>query len=171
TAETVNIAIVQNGGTTPTGQTFKLMALGNGQSVTFNGSYAGIGSGTVFGHHEIAAEDAVGTAYYGWTPAFGATLPQTEYYSSYGSSEILLGSNGTALGSPLITSSVAFVAPDGDPTSLPSSTGINPFYGTSAAAPAAAAVAALLDQVNPSLNFVDVTDILKDSAIAMPEDA
>ena len=70
---------------------------------------------------------------------------------------------GTTSAKPDVT------APDGAPTSflLPPGSPLNPFFGTSAAAPAAAAVAGLMMQANPQLegnptrlgNFLNFTAI------------
>ena len=51
---------------------------------------------------------------------------------------------------------------DGNSTSV-----FNPFYGTSAAAPAAAAVGALVLQANKALTPADIENILEDTATAM----
>ena len=59
------------------------------------------------------------------------------------------------------------VGPDGGPTSVAFLTSLDPFFGTSAAAPAVAAVAALMDEANPQLdsnplridNFLNFTAI------------
>ena len=57
---------------------------------------------------------------------------------------------------------VDFVAPDGVMTDV-----FKPFYGTSAAAPDAAGVAALMLEAKPGLSPAQVTSILKASAITV----
>ena len=49
-----------------------------------------------------------------------------------------------------------FTAADGVSTTLPSSTYLNPFYGTSAAAPHAAAIAALIKSAKPNITLADL---------------
>ena len=56
-------------------------------------------------------------------------------------------------------------AADGVATTLPSYTGLNNFYGTSAAAPHAAAIAALLKSSNPSLNSAQIRNALTSTAL------
>ena len=56
-------------------------------------------------------------------------------------------------------------AADGVKTTLPGDSGLNPFFGTSAAAPHAGAVAALLKSYNPSLTAAQVRSILTGTAL------
>jgi uncharacterized repeat protein (TIGR01451 family) len=66
---------------------------------------------------------------------------------------------GTVRNKPDIT------AADGVSTTLPLGTGLNPFYGTSAAAPHAAAIAALILSAKPSLTPAQVRTTLTTTAI------
>jgi len=73
---------------------------------------------------------------------------------------LLFGSNGgTVRNKPDIT------AADGVSTTLPSNSGLNPFFGTSAAAPHAGAIAALLKSANPSLTISNIRTILTSTAL------
>jgi subtilisin family serine protease len=68
---------------------------------------------------------------------------------------------GIVLNKPDIT------AADGVSTTLPLNGGLNPFFGTSAAAPHAAAIAALLLSFDTTLSPKDLRDILMGSALAI----
>ena len=50
-------------------------------------------------------------------------------------------------------------------TTLATTSGLNPFYGTSAAAPHAGAIAALLKSANPALTLAQVRSLLTTTAI------
>jgi subtilisin family serine protease len=126
------LAIVTNGGSVAPGQ-FKFIVYGQG--TTINDRNAGIGSGTIIGHEMVPVANTVGAIAYYDTAEFGGS-GTVESYSSIGAS-------------------VDFVAPDGSATSV-----FNPFYGTSAAAPNAAAVAALVLQADPNLTPAEVTAVL-----------
>ena len=85
--------------------------------------------------------------------------PRKQFYKSDGSQVTpgnLLASGGTNIPNPSIT------AADGGTTSVP---GFAPFYGTSAAAPHAAAVAALVWSKQPSLSNYQVRAILQSSCL------
>ncbi len=103
-------------------------------------------SSTCFGHANAAGAIAVGAAFYGQTPAFGTAPPLLESFSSRGGTPILIGTNGATLPSPVVRLAPAITAPDGGATT---NVGVNfnNFFGTSAAAPHAGAVAALLQNL------------------------
>lgn len=127
--------------------------------VVFN-EYA-TNSSTLFGHPNAAGGLGVGAAFWGSTPAFGVNPPILEGFSSAGGTPILFDIAGNPI-PPLIRNKPDFVAPDGGNTSFfGSDIGFDQdnapnFFGTSAAAPHAAGVAALLleAQTNPDPNQV-----------------
>ena len=121
-------------------------------------------SGTNIGHANAAGMAAVGAAAYSNTPRFGVSPPVLESFSSDGGTPLLFADNGTRLASPLDLHKVDFVAPDGVSTTV---SGFSSFYGTSAAAPHAAGVAALLKQYRSSLTPTQIYADLKNTAIAM----
>ncbi len=124
---------------------------------------------TVVGHSGADGAIAVGAAFYQNTPRFGASTPRVNNFSSRGPTTILFDEDGARLDDPIARQKPEIVAPDGvDTTFFGSSdldnTGFNNFFGTSAAAPQAAAVAALLLEANPSLTPEDIRVILQDTA-------
>jgi subtilisin family serine protease len=124
-------------------------------------------SGTVYGHANAAGAEAVGAAAWYQTEEWGSPLRPTclpaclNSFSSAGGVPVLFGKGGKRLKFPDIRLKPGITAPDGGNTSfflfdlgfeVPGTTepdGYPNFFGTSAAAPHAAAVAALmLDQRN-----------------------
>ncbi len=130
-------------------------------------------SGTLYGHANAAGAVAVGAAYYQDTPEFGTNPPQLESFSSAGETPILFASDGTLLSAPEVRAKPEIVAPDGVNTTFfyPSSDrdgdGIPDFSGTSAAAPHAAGVAALMFEENPAATPAAVQATLESTAIDM----
>lgn len=163
TSGTVYMAFIQNDGTTTgrnghavatsaNGSTFKLLFEDNGGLIT--GPDLGSGSGAVFGHALATGVNAVGAINVSQAPS-GAP----EYFSSSGTGEILYDSSGNLLSTPVDAAEPVFLGPDGSDTTI-----YNPFDGTSAAAPADAAVAALVLQADPSLSTTQVTSLLESTA-------
>ena len=150
------LVVWQNGGSAPPGQ-FKIINYGSG---TLTGSGAGQGSGSVIGHELVPGANTVGAVAWSSTKAFGGSNA-IEPFSSVGMGTILYDSNGNRLATPISSSKVNFTAPDGSLTSV-----FAPFYGTSAAAPNAAAVAALVLQADPDLTPAQVTSVLAQTASA-----
>lgn len=125
---------------------------------------------TVIGHAAAEGAIAVGAAFYQNTPRFGTFPPVLNSFSAVGPSTILFDVDGNRLAQPDIRLTPQIVAPDGvDTTFFGSSdldsTGFPNFFGTSAAAPHAAAVTALLLDANPDLSPAAVRTILQDTAI------
>ncbi len=95
---------------------------------------------------------------------FSSDGPRRKFYNPNGTlitpGNLLFGTNGgTLFQKPDIT------AADGVATTLPASSGLNPFFGTSAAAPHAAAITALLKQRNPTLTPAQIRTALTTTAI------
>ena len=172
-ATAFKLAVGLYSGVAPTD--FKLMALDNGAGVTLAASSLNTNTGTVYGH--AAAEDAiaVGAASYAKTPAYGTNPPALETWSSEGPTRILFDTAGNALAVPEIRQTPTITAPDGGDTTFfgfdNDGDGFPNFYGTSAAAPAAAAVAALMLQANGALTRDDIVNLMADSAIDMDNPA
>lgn len=145
-----HMAVITDGGRGMPGQ-FKFIAYGNG--TTIDDPRAGIGSGTIIGHEMVPEANTVGAAAYGGTAL--------ESFSSVGPGSFLFDSQGNRLANPVHGSGIDYVAPDGSATSV-----FNPFYGTSAAAPNAAAVAALMLQHSPNLTPAQISAILAHSTVA-----
>jgi subtilase family protein/Big-like domain-containing protein/Calx-beta domain-containing protein len=130
-------------------------------------------SSTTFGHANAAGAEAVGAAFYGDTPAFGQNPPLLESFSSAGGTPILFDTAGNRLATPEIREKVEIVAPDGTNTTFfpagndTDGDGFPNFYGTSAASPHAAAVAALMLEMNPSLTPAEIYSTLESTAIDM----
>ena len=159
-AGTYKVAVVLNGGTAP--GVFRYEFVENNVDDTINDPNANTGGGNLIGHAELANVNTVGADPVYNTPSQGVGTPVVEPYSSVGPGEFLLDANGNVLGAPIITGKVNFTAPDGSSTSV---TGFSSFYGTSAAAPVAAASAALLLQANPGLSSAQVSAYLAASAV------
>lgn len=132
-------------------------------------------SSTVIGHSNADLAVSVGAAFWAQTPEFGVSPPVLEGFSSVGRTDIIFDTNGDRLATPEARVRPNFVAPDGsNNTFFGSDTGAdadaNPnFFGTSAAAPNAAAVAAQLLQSNPNLTPAEINAALAATAIDMDD--
>ena len=164
---TYNIAVGLFAGAVPAAM--KLLVIGR---ATLGSSTLNINDGTIFGHSAAAGAIAVGAASYSDTPEFGVNPPVVEFFSSEGPSRIFYDTAGNRLAAPVIRlgpditavdggNTSFFGGDDGDPDSFPN------FFGTSAAAPDAAAVAALMLQLNPLLTPAQILSILSSTAIDM----
>jgi Subtilase family len=181
TSEQVSIAIGLADGT-PAPGLIKLLVAGDGAPVSIDAfpTY----SPTIQGHPSAAGAAAVGAAYYFDTPACGTTPAQLESYSSLGGDPILFDSSGNRLAAPQLRQKPQFVGPDGVNNTFlgfavtaagmgnaPASCQINgaypSFFGTSAAAPHAAAAAALFWQANPAASATQIMAALQASALPM----
>jgi hypothetical protein len=145
------------------------------------------------GHPGAAGAAAVGAAFYFDTPRCGTTPATLEPYSNAGGLPILFSTSGTRLDAPTVRQKPDFVGPDGinntflgftlasDSPTYPANGLLNTtvsecqnnpaypnFFGTSAATPHAAAIAALMLQANSALSPSDVYAAMRASAIAMP---
>ncbi len=137
---------------------------------------------TTYGHAVADGVLGVGAVPFFYSEPFGAVdgaVPET--FSALGGSVILFDADGNRLAEPEIRDAIDFAATNGgnttffgndialqpslfpggnpDPDSFPN------FFGTSAAAPNAAAVAALMLEANPALTPADIERILEETAV------
>ena len=128
-------------------------------------------SSTSFGHNQSANGQGVAAAYYQKTPAFGTNPPLAESFTSLGGTRILFDKAGNRLATPIVRNQPAITAPDGVDTTFFGSdsdgNGKPNFFGTSAAAPSAAGVAALIRQTVPSATNTQIYNALKSTAVDM----
>jgi Ca2+-binding RTX toxin-like protein len=136
------------------------------------------GSSTIFGQPNAKGAIAVGAVNVDQTPAFGVAVPQLATFSSQGKTPILFDQRGDRLAEPEVRQKPEITAPSGVSTTVdnPFTRGIDfsPFSGTSAAAPHAAAVAALILQRaggRKSLTPTQVLATLQNTGIAPSGDA
>ena len=161
TALTVNLMIVNHSGPNP--GLIKYVYFFSGPPPTIN-EFA-TNSGTIYGHANAAGAEAVGAARYSNTPAFGVSPPVLESFSSSGTTPVLFDVAGNRLPTPdPRADKPEIVAPDGVATTVP---GFSNFFGTSAAAPHAAGVAALLLQAKPTLTPGKLYRSLENTALDM----
>jgi hypothetical protein len=193
-AQNLNIAVglvVPPGSTPATVQPGRVIVSveddGLGSSIT---SFA-TNSPTLQGHPGAAGAAAVGAAFYFDTPRCGTTPATLEYFSAQGGLPVLFSTAGVRLTTPVVRQKPDFVAPDGVNTTflgytlasagITGSNGLlsttipecqnNPsypnFFGTSAATPHAAAIAALMMQSNGAMTPTQIYTALRTTALPM----
>jgi len=129
------------------------VVIGNGELglSTPGNTYGHNSAAAAFGMAAVDVAEAAGGEFSG-----GPTTP-VETYSSDGYRQIFYDRHGHKLGGGVTFASGGgetrrkpdLTAADGVSTTLPSFSGLNPFFGTSAAAPHAAAIAGLLKSASP----------------------
>jgi subtilisin family serine protease len=178
--ETITISLGLVNGSPPPGRV-KVAVLDNGAGSTINQFFTP--GSTVQGHARSSGAMSMGAAFWATTPACGVTPAQPESFSSAGGDPTLFDANGNLLATPLFPQKPDLVAPDGGNNTFlgftitgTAVTGFpqcvnNPklpsFFGTSAATPHAAGVAALMLQSNPAITAAQVYDALRKSADPM----
>ena len=175
----LNFMVGLVGGTTAPGRII-LAVEDNGAGSTIN-AFA-THSATIQGHPGAAGAAAVGAAFYFDTPRCGTTPAMLEPYSAQGGAPILFSAAGTRQ-TAVIRNKPDFVGPDGandtflgfllggqlntvisecqNDTSYPN------FFGTSAATPHAASIAALMLQANSAATPAQIYKALQNSALPM----
>lgn len=99
---------------------------------------------------------------------------KVEIFSTDGPRRVFFNPNGTAVtpnnflfstGGGRLLNKVDLTGADGVSTTFPGNSGLNPFFGTSAAAPHIAAIAALVKSAKPRLTRTQIISILNSSSI------
>jgi subtilisin family serine protease len=179
-AETLNIVVgLVNGGAAP--GRIKIVVEDDGRGSTIAPQFA-TNSGTLQGHPGAAGAAAVGAAFFANTPSCGF-VPTLEGYSSAGGDPILFDATGKPQAAEF-RHKPDFVGPDGGNdtflgftlatgqdvstvTECLNNSAFPNFFGTSAAAPHVASIAALFLQANPSLTPVQIVGFMQSTAIPM----
>lgn len=164
-----NLIIAKRSGSAP-----GLMKYVASASSTFKINNYNTNSSTVYGHGNARGVAAVGAAPYFLTPAYGVNPARLQDFSSAGGTPILFDERGNRLPKPEFRPQPKFVAPDNTNTTFFGTDILDAdrfpnFGGTSAAAPHAAAVAALMLQANPRLSPAEINRTLGQTALDMDD--
>jgi uncharacterized repeat protein (TIGR01451 family) len=165
-AGNLEISIERNSGPDP--NPVKIVMFGG---IAFVDTYDGTNAGTVYGHNNAAGANAVGASAYFLTPSYLEDPPVLNYYSSAGNTPILFDTAGNPVLD--VREKPELTAPDGgnntffgvdfEPDGWPN------FFGTSAAAPHAAAGAALMREYEPTLTPDAITALFQETAVDILE--
>ncbi len=164
---TFNLVILKFVGPNP--DLMKTVNSGSGSFAEFDTA-----SGTSVDHSNALGGLGIGAAFYQQTPEFGTSPPVIEDFSSAGGTPILFDIAGNRLSTPEIREQPDITAPDGTDTTFfgdsdVEGNGFPNFFGTSAAAPHAAAVAALMKDLDDALSPDAIYEALKATAIDMDD--
>jgi len=164
-----NLIIAKRSGSAP-----GLMKYVASASSTFKINNYNTNSSTVYGHSNARGVAAVGAAPYFLTPAYGVNPARLQDFSSAGGTPILFDERGNRLPKLEFRQQPKFVAPDNTNTTffgrdILDADRFPNFRGTSAAAPHAAAVAALMLQANPRLSPAEINRTLGQTALDMDD--
>ncbi|HUT92101.1 MAG TPA: S8 family serine peptidase [Thermoguttaceae bacterium] len=173
-----------------------LMVWEDGQSAPGLMKYVNFGDGTnfeyatnsptLFGHANAAGAIAVGAAFYYKTPEFGTSPPEPESFTALGGTDILFDTEGNRLQTPEDRMKPDVVGPDvGNTTFFGADIPLPPgapdrylcgdtdsdnypnFFGTSAAAPHVAGLAALMLEAAPAATPAGIASALESTAVDM----
>ena len=177
---TFSIAVVHDGVSAETRpDVFKWIQGQSMDTTVAADSDIGFYQGTAMGHANGPASANVQSNMYWGTPAYRAESPTLGRFGSWGVTPIYFDSEGNFLADPELRETPAFIAPQkGDTTFF--SNGyqdkldadrdyLQNFEGTSAAAPNAAAVAALMLQLDPTLTPDEIYNGLKKTATQLKQ--
>jgi len=177
--ETLNVQVGLAPGSSAPGR-IKVAVQAGGAPVTINSFYSP--TPTLQGHPGAAGAVALGAAFFLQTPLCGTTPAVLETYSSQGGTPILFDTAGGRLATPAVRQKPDVVGPDGVNNTflgfVLTGTGSgaiecqnNPafpsFFGTSAATPHAAGLAALMLQSNAAVTPAQISNALRMSAAPM----
>ncbi|MFK5595890.1 S8 family serine peptidase [Methylobacterium sp. HMF5984] len=170
TTATYYVRIGLHAGSAP--DDFRLIDESNGAQVTLGDVPTNTSHATSNGHHAAPAAISVGEAIYEHTPAYGTNPPRLDPGSALGPSTITYDTDGNPLPTLIHPNAPTLVGPDGIDTTFfgngdQDQTGHPNFFGTSAAAPHVAGLAALMLEANSMLTSEDIRALLQDGAIDM----
>lgn len=168
---TIELVLAKYAGPDPS--IVKWVYFGNGVTTTVEYDTK---SSTAVGHTNSSRCVSVGAAAFYNTPAYSGSATATiEAFSSAGGTPIYFTTSGARLGSPVTRQKPEITSVDGGNTTFFGSDSNRDvdafpnFFGTSAAAPHAAAVAALMKQKVPTITSAAILSTLENTALDMDD--